>query len=284
MSRPFSTSLAIAGMADIMDQDDLRELPLDMIDPDPDQPRKTWDTQEAQAEYEATRESIRNQGVRQPVTVRNGEGGRFILISGETRYRASRELGRRTIPALVRQRIDKRQVRIDQLLENVRRNALNPLDLAHAMQERLDDGMSRDELMHALGCTEQWLSKRLSVLKLPVEVQELARDGTIRDIDTLSALGQLDGADRAEHIRALQTGAIDGAAVRNSARKKRKKKKRPTAVDPNVKALISKMQDHFGARVRLEHNQKTGKGSVTFTFFSLDELQGLLQKWNFPQQ
>lgn len=281
--RAFSTLNAISNLADVLDRDEFRDVPIDMIDPDPAQPRKTWDTAEAIGEYEATRDSIGSEGVRNPVTLRNGDNGRFVLISGETRFRACKELGRDTIPALVRQRIEMRQVRIDQLLENVRRNALNTIDLAAALQERLDEGMNRDELMHALGVKEQWLSKRLSVLKLPADIQEVARTGSVRDIDTLSALSQLNEQERAQHIRALQSGTFDGSAVRESARKQRKKKKRP-AVDPNIKSLLSRMQDHFGTKVRIDHNPKTNKGAVTFSYFSLDELQGMLEKWQLPPE
>lgn len=284
--RPFSNTRAISGIAEIFDQDELRELPVDSIDPDPAQPRKTWDTEEAQAEYVATRESIRAEGVRNPISVRNSEDGRFMLISGETRLRGCKELGLRTIPGIVRQQIDMRQVRMDQLVENVRRNGLNPVDLARALQERLDEGVRRDALMASLGVTEQWLSKRLSILKFADEVQDLARTGRVRDIDTLSALDQMDTEERAMQLRALEEGAFNGAAVRATVKvsKKRKKKRRAPPGDPNTRALVSKMQEHFGAKVRLEHNQKTGKGSVTFEFFSLEELEGLLEKWHFKHQ
>lgn len=283
-TRPFSTLQAVSGLADLMDQDELREVPVELIDPDPEQPRKTWDTEDAKAEFVSTRESIRAEGVRSPIAVRNSDAGRFMLIYGETRLRACKELGLSTIPAIVRQQIDMRQVRMDQLVENVRRNGLNPVDLARALQERLDDDhVTRDALMASLGVTEQWLSKRLSILRFASEVQELARTGRVRDIDTLSALDQMDPADRAAQLRALEEGLFDGAAVRAAVSKKRKKKRKATSGDPNIKALMSRMQDHFGTKIRLEHNAKTGKGSVTFAFFSLDELDGLLEKWHFKQ-
>lgn len=282
-TRPFSTLQAVSGLADLMDQDELRDVPVELIDPDPAQPRKTWDTDDAKAEFASTRESIRAEGVRSPIAVRKSEGGRFMLIYGETRLRACKELGLPTVPAIVRQQIDMRQVRMDQLVENVRRNGLNPVDLARALQERLDESVPRDALMASLGVTEQWLSKRLSILRFASEVLDLARTGRVRDIDTLSALDQMDPADRAAQLRALEEGIFDGAAVRAAVSKKRKKKRKVTSGDPNIKALMSRMQDHFGTKIRLEHNAKTGKGSVTFAFFSLDELDGLLEKWHFKQ-
>ena len=276
-----TTAQFVDRLGSLMDQDELRELPVQLIDADPEQPRATWDTPQAIAEYEATRESIRHERVRQPITVRNGPAGRFILITGENRLRACVELGIPTVPAVVRQKIDMVQVRMDQLIENVRRYGLNPLDLAKGIQKVLDGGKSRKDLAEGLGATEQWLSKRLYILNMPPELQELARVGTVRDIDTLSALASLDEDARRAQIQALQTGKLDGAAVRETARKKRKKK-RAAPGDPNMKSLVARMQDRYGAKVRLDHNQKTGKGSITFTYFSLEEFEGLLQQWNFP--
>lgn len=279
--RPFSSEHAITGIADIFDQDELRELPLELVDPDPEQPRQTWDTPDAIENFNNLVESIRSEGVRDPIAVRTHSNGRFVIIYGESRWRASREAGRNTIPAVVRQKISDRQVRIDQLAENLRRNDLNPVDLARGLERAIEGGISRDDLMQALGCKEAWLSKRLSILKFGQDVQDLARAGRVRDIDTLSALNQMGPEDRAAQLRALEEGSFDGAAARATLSKKRKKKRKATSSDPNIKSLLSQMQDFFGTKVRLEHNPKTGKGSVTFAFFSLDELDGLLQKWQF---
>lgn len=279
----FSALNAVANLADLMNQDDLAELPLNLIDADPDQPRRDWDTEDMQKTVRSMANSIMALGVLQPITVVKTDNGRYRIVTGETRWRASREAGKDTICAIVRKRIDPTTLTDQQIVENEVRKSLNPVDLALAVQSRIDAGVPRADLLARYGWTQQVMSKRLSVLNFDPEVQRLAREGIIRDIPTLAALDQMDAAERARTIASLASGDVNGAAIRGATKKKNRLKTR-VARDPNIKALASRLGDHFGAAVSIQHSAKKGNGVLQIKYTSLDTLDGILERCNLPKE
>jgi ParB family chromosome partitioning protein len=279
----FNAIAAIGNMQNLLNKDDLAELPLDLLDPDPNQPRRDWDTEDMQRKVREMATSIMAMGVVQPIAVWRKPDGRFQIITGETRWRASKEAGKTTIRAVVRRQIDQTLITDEQIIENEVRNNLNPVDLALAVQRRLDEGLEREELMRRYGWSAPRMSKKLSVLRLAPEVQEVAREGLVRDIDTLQALDQLDEGERKIQINALRSHNTDGASVRAlvQAKRKKKKTKNVTRGDANIKNLARQLGEHFGTSVTIQHNEKKKSGSLTIKYVSLDTLEGILERFQF---
>lgn len=151
------------------------ELPIDLVLPNPRQPRTVFD-EDALAELVF---SIREIGLLQPVVVRRSSDGTYELIAGERRLRASREAGLAAIPAIIRDTDDDAMLR-DALLENLHRADLNPLEEAAAYQQLLSDfGCTQDELARRIGRSRPQVSNTLRLLKLPPDVQRRVAAGVL---------------------------------------------------------------------------------------------------------
>lgn len=206
---PPPASASIARFSALMDQDELRDIPLDWLEPDPDQDRKDWESSGAGESMEELTESIRALGVRRPIEVIKSGDRKFRIIAGERRYRAAQAVGIKNVPCIVRMRLENHAKSLDMLTENLNRRDLNPIELAEALQRRLEEGITRDDLLKAIGQKSAWLSKRLSLLKMKSDVQEVARRGLLRDIDTLTRLDKLKDPYRARLLASAEEGAFD---------------------------------------------------------------------------
>ncbi len=152
-----------------------RDILLNLIDPDPNQPRKHFD----EASLKELAASIEANGLAVPILLRpNGE--RFIIVHGERRWRAFGLLDRESIPAEVRE-IGKDEAGWLALVENVQRNDLSPIEEAQAYQARLDQGLTQKELGRRIGKTQSYIASKLRLLKLPSEVQTLVNGGSISE-------------------------------------------------------------------------------------------------------
>jgi ParB family chromosome partitioning protein len=159
------------------DQDELRQLPLELIAPNPEQPRRSFD-QETLSELA---DSIRVSGVLQPVLVRAIPGGRYELIAGERRWRAARLADSETIPAVVRSDQDARSLELA-LIENMAREDLNPVDAARACTALVDElGLTREEVGLRVGRSRVAVSNLIRLLDLPDEVLELLERGDLSE-------------------------------------------------------------------------------------------------------
>ena len=184
------------------------ELPIDQVVPNPRQPRTVFD-EEALAELVF---SIREIGLLQPVVVRRVGPGRYELVAGERRLRASREAGLDVIPAIIRETDDDAMLR-DALLENLHRADLNPLEEAAAYQQLLSDfGCTQDELARRIGRSRPQVSNTLRLLRLPPDVQRRVAAGVIT-AGHARALLSLDDAESME-VLALRIVA-EGLSVRS---------------------------------------------------------------------
>lgn len=152
--------------ADDLNQDELRQVPVSAIEANPAQPRKSFDADE----LSALAESIKQNGVLQPLLVRPLEGGRYELIAGERRLRATRQAGIETVPAFVRANLDADKLELA-LIENMARVDLNPIDSARACAALVDDlGLSKEEVARRVGKSRVAVSNLIRLLNLPDEV------------------------------------------------------------------------------------------------------------------
>jgi ParB family chromosome partitioning protein len=256
-----------------------REIPVDQIDPNPFQTRSQVN-QEQLAELAA---SIAANGVVQPVLVRPLASGRFQLIAGERRWRASLLAGKTTVPAMLRQVSDEQAMEIT-IVENLQRADLNPMEQARAF-ERLgrEFHMTQEQMAQRTGKDRATVANFLRLLKLPATVQNRVEAGelTFGHARALLAL---------EHAEEMEKAAQRIAALSMSVRQtetyvqglidpSRKEKKQPKAeppVDPNVRDAQEQLQRALGLRVTIDdHN---GCGKVIIEYARLEDFDALLER------
>jgi ParB family chromosome partitioning protein len=255
-----------------------REVPLDAITPNPRQPREVFD-QDALAELVT---SIKEVGLLQPVVVREVADGRYELIMGERRMRASKLAGLTAIPAIVRDTPDDALLR-DALLENLHRQQLNPLEEAAAYQQLLEDfGATHEQLADRIGRSRSQVTNTIRLLKLPPTVQKRVAAGVLTAGHARALLG-LDDHDAQERLalrivaEGLSVRAVEEAVhlgetgvAEPSGRAKRAAPRAPAAEE-----LQARLSDYFETRVRVELGRR--KGKVVVEFGSLDDLERIVE-------
>lgn len=256
------------------------ELPVGAIHPNRKQPRVEFNEDEL-AELV---HSIREIGVLQPVVVRpsqeNGEAT-FELVMGERRWRASREAGMETIPAIIRSTLDDDLLR-DALLENLHRSALNPLEEAAAYQQLLEDfGCSHDELAGRLGRSRPQISNTIRLMKLPPLVQRRVAAGVLSAGHARALLGLTDAA---EMEKLAQRIVAEGLSVRSTEeivalagglrRPSKASSPRDGARHERLDYLATSLSDRLDTNVKITLGAK--KGRVSIEFASVDDLNRII--------
>lgn len=255
-----------------------REIALELIDRNPYQTRMHVD-EEQLAELAA---SITANGVVQPILVRPQASGRFQLIAGERRWRASQLAGKKTIPAILRQVSDEQAMEIT-IVENLQRADLNPMEQARAF-ERLsrEFNMTQEQMAQRTGKDRVSVSNFLRLLKLPESVQRRVEVGELSFGHAKVLLGM-------NHHPDIEKAAAKVAALSLSVRQtesyvqgilfpeKSKKEQKPEApVDPNVKDAEERLQRTLGLKVRIE--DKNGRGKVIIEYARLEDFDTLMEQ------
>jgi ParB family transcriptional regulator, chromosome partitioning protein len=251
------------------------EIPVEHIHPNARQPREAYD-EEAMAELV---HSVKEIGLLQPIVVRPVEGDRFELVMGERRWRATKEAGLDTIPAIVRETEDDAMLR-DALLENLHRSQLNPLEEAAAYQQLLDDfECTHDDLASRIGRSRPQISNTLRLLKLSPAVQRRVAAGVLSagharallGVESPEAQDRLAGRVVAEGIsvRGLEELVAVGEGEQEKAKPRRS---RPTA--PGLEDLAARLTDRLDTRVKVELGKR--KGRITVEFASLPDLERII--------
>ena len=254
------------------------ELPIDSITPNTKQPRQVFE-EEAMAELV---HSVKEVGLLQPVVVRKVADDRYELIMGERRWRATRQAGLDTIPAIVRQTSDDDMLR-DALLENLHRSQLNPLEEAAAYQQLLDDfGCTHEELSSRIGRSRPQISNTLRLLKLSPAVQRRVAAGVLSAGHARALLGVAEAGaqDRlaarvvAEGIsvRGLEEIVAVGVDESDDGETVRFKARRPTA--PGLAELNDRLSDRLDTRVKVTMGK--AKGRIAIEFASLGDLERIV--------
>ena len=251
--------------------DSLKSLPLDLINPGPYQPRSVFDEDRLQE----LAESIRHQGVIQPVIVR-ARGDDYELIAGERRWRAAQIAGIEKIPAIIREVPDEIAIAMA-LVENIQREDLNPIEEATALRRLVDEfQMTHQEAGEAVGRSRSAVSNLLRLLELSDEVRELV-DARHLEMGHARALLTLEPSLQAQAAREV---VRKGLSVRETEQLVRRLKHPPQpktlVLDPDVQLLQDKLTEKLCASVRLSHNAR-GKGKLVIAFNSADELDGILE-------
>jgi ParB family transcriptional regulator, chromosome partitioning protein len=267
---------AILSAAPRDEPEELRQLPVELIAPNPNQPRRTFD----EDTLLGLAESIRQRGVLQPVLVRPLVGGRYELIAGERRWRSARLAELETIPAVVRHHDDAASLEMA-LVENMAREDLNPVDEARACAALVEElGLTREEVGLRVARSRVAVSNLIRLLDLPDEALELIEHGALTEGHGRAVLLVEDHADRRRlareavagqwSVRELETRAR--AAAAKPAQPKRSSSRR-APVHPDQAAAIEQIADALGEALGAEVDvSAAGRGyRAQITFGSLDE-------------
>jgi ParB family chromosome partitioning protein len=213
MGRGLAAILAVSDEPATEDGD-LRHIPLDLISPNPRQPRRSFD----QETLQALADSVRERGIVQPVLVRPVPGGTYELVAGERRWRAAQIAGMEAVPALVRPRDDSAALEIA-LIENMAREDLNPVEEARACAALVEElGLSREDVGRRVGRSRVAVSNLLRILDLPDEILELLEGGELSEGHGRALLLAEDHGDRR---RLGREAAREGWTVRVTEQKAR---------------------------------------------------------------
>jgi len=257
-----------------------REIPLDQIDPNPYQTRSQVNEDQL-AELAA---SIAANGVVQPVLVRPQAGGRFQLIAGERRWRASRLAGKVTIPAILRQVSDEQAMEIT-IVENLQRADLNAMEQARAF-ERLsrEFHMTQEQMAQRTGKDRATVANFLRLLKLPSSVQVRVESGELSfgHARALLAFEHAEAIDKAaQRVVALSLSVrqtenyVQGILHPEGKPKKDPKPKPP--LDPNVRDAQQRLQRALGLKVSIE--DRNGRGKVIIEYARLEDFDALMERF-----
>ncbi|MGI8333379.1 ParB/RepB/Spo0J family partition protein [Actinomadura scrupuli] len=255
------------------------ELPLSAITPNPRQPRQHFD-EEA---LEELAESIKIVGLLQPVVVRSVGPGRYELIMGERRWRASQRAGQDVIPAIVRDTGDNDLLR-DALMENLHRQQLNSLEEAAAYQQLLDDfGATHEELARRVGRSRPHITNTLRLLNLPPAVQRRVAAGVLSagharallSLDSTEAQELLAGRIVAEglSVRAVEEMIALREVPQKPGQGRRANARKPVA--PGLKQLADRLSDRYETKVRVDLGRS--KGKIVVEFASLEDLERIIK-------
>ena len=251
----------------------LEQVPVDLIDPNPFQPRSAF----PEETLRELAESIRSSGVLQPILVRRVDG-KYQLIAGERRLRAARMAGLQAVPAVIRDLGDRETLELA-VTENVMREDLNPIEVAHAydsLQERFQ--LSHEEIAARIGINRSTVSNTLRLLGLPEQIQNMVANGDVSAGHARALLG-LQSADRQNEL--AQLIAKRGLSVRQvesivaSAQSAPEAQRVARKVDPNTRAAALELERSLGTRVRIVGSENRGK--IEISYFSGDDLQRLYE-------
>ena len=250
----------------------IQEIPVGELDPNPDQPRQSFD----QESIGQLADSIRDQGVLQPLLVVPASGGRYRIIAGERRYRASRIAGLETVPCIVKDIDVIRQMEIA-LIENLQREDLNPMEAARGIQALMKQcGYTQEKVSARLGKSRPAVANLLRLLSLPEEVTEMVRDGLISAGHARVLAGIKDPE---EQIRLAHRAADEGMSVRrleqlaSAVKEKPARKRRPAPMPAELGELQEKIRLKTGLKSALTGS--ITKGRIVLQYSSRDELERL---------
>jgi ParB family chromosome partitioning protein len=270
MGRGLSAILSVSAQGSETKPEELRELPVEMIGPNAQQPRRHFD----EAALEALAASLAERGVLQPVLVRPKAGGRYELVAGERRWRAAQIAGLPTIPALVRAREDAAAIETA-LIENMAREDLNPVEEARACAALVEElGLTREEIGRRVGRGRVAVSNLLRLLELPDEVLEMLEQGRLseghgralllcEDHDERKRLARM-AREEGWSVRVLEERARERSAKQsNNARSRGARGAHPDQVEA-AHSIARALTSALGSEVKVKPTRSGYRAELSF--------------------
>jgi ParB family chromosome partitioning protein len=253
-------------------------IPLNLIEANPEQPRHDFD-ETALSELAA---SVKLHDIIQPITVTKTGNGKYRIIAGERRFRAAKIAGLADVPVYIRDVKDSKILELA-LLENLQREDLNAIEIALSYKQLMEElDYTQDQLAERMGKERSTITNYIRLLKLPPDIQAAVRNGNI-SMGHARALINVDVVDKqlfifneikSKELSVRQTEELvrrlytPKSAVNNSVK---------TTLPPSLKKIEDNLASHFSTKVKMTHSKK-GTGSITFDYFSIEELSSLLDK------
>ena len=253
-----------------------RELPIEQLQRGQYQPRVRMD----KVALSELSDSIRAQGVLQPLLVRPLQSGQYEIIAGERRWRGAQQAGLHSVPAVVREITDQAAMAVA-LIENIQRENLSAIEEAQGYRRLLDEfGLTHQEVSEAVGCSRTQVTNLLRLLALHPKVQKMLENrqidmGHARALLGLDEMNQPSVAIEVENrgLSVRQTENLVRTLIRNEGKKTRRK---PDRANSDIARLENELSSRIGARVDIHHSSK--KGKLVIHYHSLDELDGILER------
>ncbi len=254
-------------------------IPVENIEPNPQQPRRDFE----EGSLQELANSIKLHDIIQPITVSKLHGNKYRLISGERRWRASKLAGIKDIPAYVRQANDQELLEFA-LLENLQREDLNAMEIALSYKRMMDDlNHSQEQVAERMGKDRSTVTNYIRLLRLPPDIQVAVRNGEISmgharaliNVDTIDKQLYIFDEIKTKGLSVRQTETL----VRNIYKDFEDKKASVVSLPPSYQKVEDKLASHFSTKVKLKHS-KNGSGQISFDYYSLEELNKLLDLMN----
>src|SRR6185312_3834909 len=254
-------------------------IPLNLIEANPEQPRHDFD-ETALSELAA---SVKMHDIIQPITVTRTGNGKYRIIAGERRFRAAKIAGLNDVPVYIRDVKDSKILELA-LLENLQREDLNAIEIALSYKQLMEElDYTQDQLAERMGKERSTVTNYIRLLKLPPDIQAAVRNGNI-SMGHARALINVDVVDKQLYIfNEIKTKELSVRQTEDLVRKLYTPGKntvnnqaKPT-LPPSLKKIEDNLASHFSTKVKMTHSKK-GTGSITFDYFSIEELSSLLDK------
>ena len=256
---------------------DRNEVDINLISPNPKQPRTVFD----EDQLNELAASIKEVGLLQPPVVRSIGNGKYQLIMGERRYRASKLAGLKSIPVIIRQTPDDQLLR-EALVENIHRSQLNPLEEGAAYQQLLNDfGYTHDELADRLGKSRPAITNTMRLLNLPISVQRRVAAGILtaghaRALLSLSDEKEIEALANRIVAEGLTVRAVEEIVATGGAKIKGGSIKRGKLLAPRLKEIGDQLSDALDTRVSVELGKK--KGKIVIEFATVEDLERITKE------
>lgn len=252
--------------------DQVLQLSINQLDPNPNQPRQQFDA-DSLGELTA---SVAMHGILQPILVAPGRNGRYTIIAGERRWRAARNAGLTTVPAILR-RFEDQQLMEVSLIENLQRSDLNPVEEAEAIRLLMESyHMTQEEVATRVGKSRPAIANALRLLALPPQLLALLRDGRLT-AGHARALLSITDPERQQQLaeRILQTGMSVRQAEKWAAEQSVEKKPVPISRDLHIASAEKAMRNVLGTKVKLSGTLERGK--IVIEYFNRDDLERIYE-------
>jgi len=257
---------------------EMAEIAIADIIPNPTQPRREFD-EETLAELA---DSIRTLGVIQPITVKNNGDGKYIIISGERRWRASQAAGLEVLPAYIRE-VDDADLHAMALVENVQRQDLNAIEVALGLQRLIDEcGLTQDALSEKVGMKRSTVSNYMRLLKLPVEVQLALKEGVI-SMGHAKAIAGVEAAKQVSLLRKCIKRDFSVRQIEELVRSLSDKAAKPSSTEDEeypetYSRLVEQLEKFFSEDISIKRG-KNGGGKIVIGFADDKDIERFIERF-----
>lgn len=253
------------------------KISLNLIKPNPNQPRKSFDDEKI-AELSL---SIKENGIIQPLILKKLEDSTYVIIAGERRWRAAKLANIKEVPAVILEDIKDEEILKVSLIENIQREDLNPIEEALAYESLIKDlKLTQEQLSEKLGKSRTTITNCLRLLNLDKRVQEYLVDGVITEGHGRALLPLEDKNIQyklAQEIidKGLSVRTVEGI-VKKTLNDKKENKEKPNKSSPFIKDIENRLREHFGTKVLLTNTGKD-KGKIQIEYYSNEDLQRIME-------